>query len=163
MAKKNIFKKTLALALAATFILGAAPLAGLCGLELPSFSSITANAAEEEPVWTDITDVIVVENNIITGVKDGATVSGNIEIPSKTKDGIRITGIGPSAFYGNASIAAVKIPETMLSIGEYAFANCGIEKVYFNAIDCELKHDINDWRETTPFVNNSKLTYFEFG
>ncbi len=161
MAKKNFLKKTLAIALAATFVLSAAPLAGLCGIALPSLGSVTANAAEEEPVWTDISDMLVVTNNEIS-LKENAIPSGNIEIPSKI-NGVAVTKIAHSAFKDCTGITAVKIPDGIKEIGGQAFENCGLETVYFNSNSCVGETDNDFWRDRAPFVKNESLTRFVFG
>ena len=129
---KNLLKKTLAAALAAMIVLGAAPLAGLAGISLPSFD-IFASAAEEEPVWTVATDdMLEIEGNTITGYTD--KLSGNIELPTKTANGTAITKIESQAFEGCSALTAVKIGEKIASIGNYAFQKCdNLEKVYFNS------------------------------
>ena len=94
---KKLLKKTLAFALAATLVLGAGPLAGICGIELPSISSFIASAAEEEPVWTVATDdMLRIEGNTIIGYTD--KFAGSIEIPTETANGTAITKIADNAF-----------------------------------------------------------------
>ena len=160
MAKKTFFKKTLAFALAVILTVGAGPLAGLCGLELPSISSFVASAAEEEPVWTIATDdMLVIEGNTITGYTD--KLSGNIEIPTNTSNGTAITTIASGAFENCSDLTAVKIPETIISIGWYAFKNTGLETVYFHATACEMGSNANEGYST--FTDNANLTKFVFG
>lgn len=158
MTKKNLLTKILAATLAIMLTLGAGHVANLYGFEISSFF---ASAAEEITEWTDISDMLVVADNEIS-LKEGATPSGNIEIPAKI-NGVAVTSIAPAAFKDCSGITAVKIPDGIKSIGGQAFENCGLETVYFNANKCVGETDINFWRETAPFVNNSKLTRFVFG
>ncbi len=39
-------------------------------------------------------------------------------------DGLAVTAIGPSAFYGNKDIKGIKLAEGILSLGDYAFFEC---------------------------------------
>ncbi len=161
---KNLLKKTLAAALAAMIVLGAAPLAGLAGISLPSFD-IFASAAEEEPVWTVATDdMLVIEGNTITGYTD--KLSGNIELPTKTANGTAITKIASGAFENCSAITAIKISETIIEIGYSAFKNTGLETVYFNASNCKM--GIFNFGDTnnevySAFTSNSNLKKFVFG
>lgn len=150
MAKKNFLKKTLAIALAATFVLSAAPLAGLCGIALPSLGSVTANAAEEEPVWTVATDdMLRIEGNTIVGYTD--KLAGNIEIPTHI-NGTAITSIKSDAFNGCLLITAVKIPDSIESIGIEAFQNCSVlETIYFNATNCTVGGNTNNYNGCNAF------------
>lgn len=47
---------------------------------------------------------------------------GNIVIPSEI-EGKKVTAIGKSAFYGCENITGITLPETVTSIGRYAFFN----------------------------------------
>ncbi|MEE1139658.1 MAG: leucine-rich repeat protein [Acutalibacteraceae bacterium] len=155
---KKLLRKTLALALAATLVLGAGPLAGLCGLELPSISSFTASAAEEEPVWTVATDEMLrIEGNTIVGYTD--KLSGNIEIPTHI-NGTAITSIRADAFNGCLLITAIKIPDSIESIGTEAFQNCSkLETIYFNATNCI----VNSFSGGSNYENCNNLTKIVFG
>ncbi len=155
---KKLLKKTLALALAATLVLGAGPLAGLCGLELPSISSFVASAAEEEPVWTVATDdMLRIEGNTIVGYTD--KLAGNIEIPTHI-NGTAITSIKADAFNGCLLITAIKIPDSIESIGSEAFKNCSVlETIYFNATNCT----VNSFSGGSNYENCNNLTKFVFG
>lgn len=156
---KKFLKKTLAFALAATLILGAGPLAGLCGLDIPSISSFTVSAAEDEPVWTVATDdMLVIESNTIVGYTD--KLSGNIEIPTKTSNGTAITTIGEGAFKACSALTAVKIPDGISYIDYYAFENCeNLEKIYFNATNCVVKDYVN----ANNYENCKNFTEIVFG
>ncbi len=47
-----------------------------------------------------------------------------LELPTATEDGREIIGIADEAFKANLTIKAVKIPETYVNIGNYAFYGC---------------------------------------
>ena len=51
-----------------------------------------------------------------------------IDIPSEI-DGYQVTKIGDRAFYDNYSIIGVTIPETVKSIGDYAFCQTGLSNI----------------------------------
>ena len=159
MAKKNFLKKTLAIALAATFVLSAAPLAGLCGIALPSLGSVTANAAEEEPVWTVATDEMLrIEGNTIVGYTD--KLAGNIEIPEKASNGVVITTIRENAFTNCSALTAVKIGDNISTIEEEAFQNCpNLEAIYFNATNCTVE----SYDNTNNYENCDKFKTIVFG
>ncbi len=121
MTKKNLFAKILALSLAAMFILGAGPLAGLCGIKLPSFS---ANAAEETnfTYFADSNEITITGHN---------NPMGNLVIPS-TIDGLPVTKIADSAFNGCLNITSVRIPATVAHIERIAFQKCtSLQSVVF--------------------------------
>ena len=149
---KKLLKKTLAIALAATLVLGAGPIAGLCGLELPSIGSFVASAAEEEPVWTVATDdMLRIEGNTIIGYTD--KLAGNIEIPAKTSNGTAITTIDSSAFKGCSDLTALKIPENITKIGYYPFQNCSkLETICFNATNCIVNKSTDNYNGCTSFT-----------
>lgn len=162
MAKKNLFKKTLAIALAAALVLGAGPLAGLCGLEFPSIST-SVSAAEEEPVWTVATEeMLEIVDGVINGAKEGVTLPANIRLPEKTEDGTAITKIKSSAFKGCNDIKAVMIPESIESIGDNAFYNCDeLETVCFNSNVCTVDSFVTE--KNSVLGNNAKFSTIVFG
>ncbi len=50
-----------------------------------------------------------------------------------------VTSIGSYAFYGRGSLTSVTIPESIISIGHHAFANClSLTEINYNATDCAL-------------------------
>lgn len=57
----------------------------------------------------------------VTGLLAGA--GDVVEIPARYGD-LPITAIAPEAFRGNSTMTTVKIPDTVKTIGEYAFAEC---------------------------------------
>ncbi|MBQ3007550.1 MAG: leucine-rich repeat protein [Clostridia bacterium] len=116
MAKKNLFKKTLALALAAVLTFGALPLAGFCAIKLPSLGSLTASAAEDTNYLYTTTD-----NQItITGHNNPV---GKLAIPDAI-DGLPVTIISSGAFSGCDMITSVSIPSGISMIEPSAFADC---------------------------------------
>lgn len=46
-----------------------------------------------------------------------------VEIPAEI-DGKAVTVIGPSAFYSCLSLIEIAIPDSVITIGDYAFSNC---------------------------------------
>jgi len=48
---------------------------------------------------------------------------GNVTIPS-TIEGLPVTSIGDSAFFGVTSLTGVTIPDSVTNLGEQAFLNC---------------------------------------
>ncbi|MGN0546687.1 MAG: leucine-rich repeat protein [Acutalibacteraceae bacterium] len=68
---KSMLKKSLAFILALTMVFGAAPLAGLVGLELPKFSNPFATKAEAatEPEIYENTDLVYGSNGTITRIE----------------------------------------------------------------------------------------------
>ena len=161
MSKQHRFMRTLSIALVAVLAISSAPFSAMSGISLPSFGSLLANAADEEPVWTVATeDMLEIEGNTIIGFKD--KLPDNIEIPTHI-NGTAITTIAASAFKGCSTITAVKISEQIAAIGTYAFQNCSnLEKVYFNSNSCEIA---TDWttNKATAFAFNNNLTEFVFG
>ena len=59
----------------------------------------------------------------VTGLKEGVDVPENLEIPS-THEGHPVTAIGNSAFYRNETFTSVTIPDSVTTIGDYAFFYC---------------------------------------
>ena len=57
------------------------------------------------------------------------SISGSVTIPS-TLGGYPVTSIGDDAFSWSDSLTSVTIPDSVTSIGSYAFANC--ERLYKN-------------------------------
>lgn len=73
-----------------------------------------ANAAEE-----NADNLVIDENGVLTGIKEGATVEGVIDLRKKTD----ITAIGKDALAGSA-VTYVMLPSTITSIGENGFSGC---------------------------------------
>ena len=162
MSKQHRFMRTLSIALVAVLALSSAPFSAMSGISIPSFGSLLANAADEEPVWTVATeDMLKIEGNTITGFTD--KLSGNIEIPTHI-NGTAITAIAASAFRGCEDLTAVKISYLINSIGVYAFQDCSnLKKVYFNSNNCSMNYSSGLNTDAAPFAYNSNLTEFVFG
>ena len=121
--KKITFKKTIATALAGLMIFGAAPAAGLAGIEIPAlnFTSVKANAASitsEDGMF----NYTLNSNNqaTITGCNDKEAVS----LTLGTVDGYEIVGIGNNAFKEFELLEEVVLADSIISIGDSAFYGC---------------------------------------
>ncbi|MGN0546493.1 MAG: leucine-rich repeat domain-containing protein [Acutalibacteraceae bacterium] len=117
---KKVFKKSLAFILALTMVFGAAPLAGLVGLELPSIGELIAPKAEAA-TYGVLTYEINDGEVTITGCDTSA--SGELVIPD-TIEGCPVTTIGFSAFYECISIESVTLPNSIESVEYEAFKYC---------------------------------------
>ncbi|MEG2158540.1 MAG: leucine-rich repeat protein, partial [Clostridia bacterium] len=62
-----------------------------------------------------------VENTYIVASYSGTAIT--VEIPS-THNGMQVTKIKDNAFSRNAEVISIKLPDTIISIGTYAFSNC---------------------------------------
>jgi len=96
------------------------------------------NEEEEETSPLGVTSVIEGENGtgtfeydindagdyIITKYSPASVAIVDIELPKSTDDGRDIVGIAPEAFKAQNSIRSIKIPDTYVSIGKYAFYDC---------------------------------------
>ncbi|MEG1706635.1 MAG: leucine-rich repeat protein, partial [Clostridia bacterium] len=63
----------------------------------------------------------LVENTYIVSSYSGTAIT--VEIPS-THNGMQVTKIKDNAFSRNAEVISIKLPDTIISIGTYAFSNC---------------------------------------
>lgn len=81
---------------------------------------------------------------------------GKLVIPEKIV-GKTVAAIEDSAFSGRNDLVEVTVPESVIAIGEYAFANCqNLTTVYMpGAEDCEFDH--------TTFYNCPKLSGIDTG
>ena len=64
-----------------------------------------------------------VENDDGTITVTSADVSGDVSVPAEIA-GKKVVAIGDGAFFENKSISSVTLPETVESIGIYAFSDC---------------------------------------
>ncbi len=70
----------------------------------------------------------------VTGRWDGVQLEGELVIPETVMhngESYTVTAIGSNAFYGCSGLTSVVIPNTMISIGEYAFSECSFTSVVF--------------------------------
>ena len=144
---KRIFKSALSFLLVAVMVLGAAPLSGFVGLELPKFGGIAmpefkgfdkiktavsdffdgfAPKAEAATVYTDGYYRYTVDDNgnaTLTGVD--SSLSGDVVIPS-VLGGYAVTSIGEYAFGGKENICFIRFEgsKNKLDIGDGAFSHC---------------------------------------
>ena len=80
--------------------------------------AVTAESPLKEGAYTySVTD----GKATITGCT--ATVSGNVTIPA-TLGGYPVETVGNNVFDGNTGLTAVTIPNSVTTIGEYAFRDC---------------------------------------
>ena len=82
--------------------------------------SFTSLAAETEGLYT-----YTVTNGEATITQVDSSVSGDVTIP-ETLGGYPVVAIGDDAFFDLYDIESVSIPNTVTSIGAYAFASCSI-------------------------------------
>ena len=124
------------------------------GYEMTEFTVTGADRVDETDTYTVTGNLEIIYEEIITvarldftienGVVTGYTGSDtNVVIPStySISNGLivegtdyTVTGIGESAFEGNASITSITIPESVASIDDRAFYDCaGLRGINFNA------------------------------
>lgn len=121
-----------------------------------------AAAAEEQPTYGDFT--YTVEDGCVT-ITGCTSTAETLEIPSEI-DGMPVTKIGSTVFYGSA-LTSVVIPEGVTSIGSGAFWHAAslanvtlpstlttIESFAFN--DCQALETI-DIPESVTYIGNSAL------
>ncbi len=74
---------------------------------------------------------------VITGY--AGALPAELEIPGAI-DGIRVTAIGEEAFPGSTGLVSVTIPESVTSIGKWAFSNCtALKTVYYGGTRVQWK------------------------
>ncbi len=117
---KRLLKKSLALLLALTMVFGAAPLAGLVGLELPSIGDFIRDKAKAA---TNGVFTYKINSGEVSITSCDSSASGELEIPS-TIENYPVTKIENYAFFECTSITSIIIPEGVTSIGDGAFKNC---------------------------------------
>ena len=141
---KKTYIKILSVVLCAVMVLGAAPLGGLVGLELPGLFDSKAEAATysgtcgDNLTWSldtetgvlNITGTGAMKNYLYTGTGYGAAMAPNTpwyrnhNYIKTVNIANGITTIGNNAFNGCDSLTSVIIPNSIITIGEKAFASC---------------------------------------
>lgn len=107
---KKVLKKSLAFILALTMVFGAAPLAGLVGIELPSIKDVFTDKAEAaEFSYGNVNSggklkYITIEGTTTAYVSEfasnGFPISGNVVIPATVNE-YTIVGIKEYAFFNS--------------------------------------------------------------
>ncbi|MBO5230609.1 MAG: leucine-rich repeat domain-containing protein, partial [Clostridia bacterium] len=133
---KKIFKRTLAVLLAAVMVLGAAPLSGFVGLELPKINGLEklsasvseffggfALKAEAATEYTEGYYTYTVDNNGNAKIKDVDTsISGSITIPS-TLGGYSVKSIDYRAFQDCTKMTSINLTG-ITELGWEVFSGC---------------------------------------
>lgn len=106
-----------------------------------SIGNVEIAPKNEEEASTESTEETVeaAQMNFVYEIKNGeATIVGfrgndeNVKIPSSI-DGVAVTYIAEDAFYQCTNIKSVEIPESVVEIGQWAFAETGLQKVIIPA------------------------------
>ena len=123
--RKNIFKSLLALTLALIMVLGVAPLSEFAGVD---WASLFAPKAEAAGKTYGIYTYEVGTDGTVTITDCDGSVWGGATIPSQI-DGKPVTSIGNWAFQSCIGLTDITIPNSVTSIGDGAFSNCGIKSI----------------------------------
>ncbi len=113
---KKVMTKIVSVVLTVVMILGAAPLSGLVGLELPDLFSFESKALTSG----DFTYTVSGSNATITGYSGSAA---NLTIPSRL-GGYKVTKIDDGSFKSNNNLVTVIIPSSITTIEGY-YSNDG--------------------------------------
>ena len=157
----SLLKKIIATMLAGLILFGAAPAAGLVGIEIPAFdfASIKANAAS----ITSEDGMYEYDGNTITKVLKPNELPEDYVIPSIIDD-TPITAVGMNAFENCNSIKKLTVPDSINSLSERAFKKCsGISEVYFNASNCQMPVNGSAFASDTQSDNNYSIKTIVFG
>jgi len=74
-----------------------------------------ANSVEAQFTYSVNNGAITITSN--TGAGGAVTIPG-------TLDGLPVTAIGNNAFLGQSNLTSLTLPDSLISIGDSAFANC---------------------------------------
>ena len=134
---QKTFKRILAIMLVVVMTIGAAPLSGFVGLELPEFGEFKKLAdfvseffdgfvtkAEAATEYTSGYYTYTVDKNEKATIVDVDTsISGNVVVPSII-DGYVVSQIGDFAFEKCSLITELFLPDSLIQIGYSAFKGC---------------------------------------
>lgn len=138
MKTTNFFRKTIAVLLAILM---------LC------FTQSAVAFAASEYTYENFTYTVSSGNAVIISYPE--TAKGEVKIPSSI-NGYTVTAIDDYAFFGCTVITSVTIPNTIKSIGTYAFGYCmSLENVYYEGSQ-------TDWNKITISNGNDYLVNAEF-
>lgn len=105
---------------------------------LAAFGAVFTTAQAAESVTTVNEAGLEISDNVLTGLKDADSLSGNVKVV--VPDGV--TSIGENALRRqdeqNYSIVEVELPASLTSIGNYAFTNTRISSVNIPANVTEI-------------------------
>ena len=87
---------------------------------------------KEFGTYEDIDYVVLQDNTITILGQTSKSLSTSIVIPSSI-NGLSVRAIGTNAFQNNTILETITIPETVVTIGEYAFRNALISKINVQA------------------------------
>ena len=114
------------------------------------------NASQPQPYQGDY-DYIIDEGKAILTQYNGSDTE--VIIPS-TIGGYSVISFG-NIFTSNCSITSITIPDSVTSIGEWAFYNCkGLTSVYYGGTTSEWA-DISVGKNNTPLTNATIFCYSE--
>ena len=129
----------------------------LLALCLPVGVSAEVVSAEDYLIYTLVDGTYTVTDCVESYV-------GDVVIPAE-KDGIPVTAIGNTAFFGCQQLSAVTISEGVVSIGNQAFRFCtnlsaitipdSVVSIGFDAFhDTAYYNDVNNWEDGVLYVGN---------
>jgi hypothetical protein len=99
-----------------------------CAVLLAGFLILAATAAVQGQVAGQA-DGFYYEEYFNTNTITGYYGSGGVVNIPATINGLPVTSIGATAFSGTILMTSVTIPGSITSMGEYAFADCGMTNV----------------------------------
>ena len=107
----------------------------------PAVSTTAASIQLPTSVLPDVSNGLAFEsigggNCRVVGI--GSCTDACVVIPSYSPTGERVVEIAEKAFYASPTVAAVQIPETVISIGALAFAAC--ERLVYLSVDPDNRY-----------------------